>query len=40
MPESRRFFRVANRAVLPEPTDEANRCNLGHERPKTPRKAL
>ena len=30
----------ANRAVLPEPTDEANRCNLGHGTPKTLQKAL
>ena len=38
--ESGRFFRCANRAVLPEPTDEANRCNLGHVTPKMLRKAL
>ena len=35
-----RFFRVANRALGPKPTDEANRCNLGHLMPKTLWKAL
>ena len=40
MSESGRFFPGANRAVLPEPTDEANRCNLGHVTPKTLQKAL
>src|ERR1019366_3735802 len=38
--ESGRFFRGANRAVLPEPIDEANRCNLRHVTPKTLQKAL
>ena len=39
-PEYGRFFRGANRAVLPEPTGEANRGNLGHLTPKTLQKAL
>jgi hypothetical protein len=30
----------ASRTVLPEPTDEANRCDLGHVTPKTLQKAL
>src|ERR1039458_3918391 len=38
--ESGRFFRDANRAVLPEPIDEANRCDLRHVTPKTLQKAL
>src|ERR1035438_5993586 len=38
--ESGRFFRGTNRAVLLEPTDEANRCNLRHVTPKTLQKAL
>src|ERR1019366_6951357 len=29
-PESGEFFLYADRAALPEPTDEANRCNLRH----------
>jgi hypothetical protein len=29
-----------NLAVVPEPTDEANRCNLRHVAPKTLQKAL
>jgi hypothetical protein len=37
--ESGRFFRGANRAVLPEPTDEANRCNLRHLTPTALQKA-
>src|ERR1035437_2213655 len=40
MSESGRLFRGANRAVLPETTDEANRCNLRHVTPKTLQKAL
>jgi hypothetical protein len=40
MPESGRFFLGPNRAVVPKPTDEANRCNPGHVTPKTLQKAL
>jgi hypothetical protein len=29
-----------NGAVVPKPTDEANRCILGHGTPKTRQKAL
>ena len=36
--ESGRFFRGANRAVVPKPTDEANRCILGHLPQKRSRK--
>jgi hypothetical protein len=39
-PEYGRFFRGPNCAVLPEPTDEANRCSLGHETPNRLQKAL
>jgi hypothetical protein len=34
------FFLGPNRAVLLEPTDEANGCNLRHVTPKTFQKAL
>ena len=37
---ARRFFLGANRAVVSNPTDEANRCILRHVRPKTLQKAL
>ena len=40
MPEFGRFFPGATRAVVQKPTDEANRCNLGHVAPKTLQKAL
>jgi hypothetical protein len=40
MPESGRFFLGANRDVLLEPTEAANRCNLRHVTPKTLQKAL
>ena len=39
-PEYGRFFLGPNPAVVPNPTDEANRCNLRHVAPKTLRKAL
>ena len=39
-PESGRFFRGANRAVLPEPIAEAHRCNLRPVTPRTLQKAL
>ena len=35
-----RFFLGPNRAVVPKPTDEGNRCNLRHVAPKTLQKAL
>ena len=35
-----RFFLAPNRAVVPKPSDEANRCNLRHVAPKTFQKAL
>jgi hypothetical protein len=35
-----RFFLGAIRVPVPNPTDEANRCNLGHVTPKTLQKAL
>jgi hypothetical protein len=35
-----RFYRGANHAVIPEPTDEANRCKRGHLTPKVLQKAL
>ena len=38
--ESGRFFLGPNRAVVPKPTDAANRCNLRHVTPKTFQKAL
>jgi hypothetical protein len=34
------FFLGPNRAVVPEPTDEANRCNPGNVTPKTLQNAL
>jgi hypothetical protein len=34
------FFQRANRAVLPEPTEAANRYNLKHVTLKTLQKAL
>jgi hypothetical protein len=40
MPEYGRFFLGPNRAVVPKPIDEANRCILGHLTPKTLQKAL
>jgi hypothetical protein len=40
MPEYGRFFQGPNPAVVPKPTDEANRCNLRHAAPKTPQKTL
>jgi hypothetical protein len=40
MPEYGRFFLGLNRAVVPKPIDEANRCNQGHVTPKTLQKAL
>jgi hypothetical protein len=39
-PNPGRLFLGANRVVLPEPTDAANRCNLRHVAPKTLHKAL
>ena len=39
-PEYGRFFLGPNAAVVPKPTDEANRCNLRHVTPKTLQKAL
>jgi hypothetical protein len=39
-PESGRLFLGANRAILLEPTGEANGCDLGHVTPKTLQKAL
>ena len=39
-PEYGRHFLGPNPAVVPKPTDEANRCNLRHVTPKTPQKAL
>ena len=35
-----RFFLGPNRAVVPKPTNEANRCNPEHLTPKTLQKAL
>jgi len=35
-----RFFPGPNRAVVPKPINEANRCNPGHVTPKTLQKAL
>ena len=37
---ARKFFFGANRAVVPNPTDKANRCNLRHVAPNTLQKAL
>ena len=34
------FFLGPNPAVVPKPTDEANRCNLRHVTPKMLQKAL
>ena len=39
-PEYGRFFLGPNRAVVPKPSDEANRCNLRHVAPKALQKAL
>jgi hypothetical protein len=39
-PRPVRHFLGPNPAVVPKPTDEANRCNLRHLAPKTRRKAL
>jgi len=39
-PEYGRFFLGPSRAVVPKPTDEADRCNLGHLTPKALQKAL
>ena len=39
-PEYGKFFPGPNPAVVPKPTDEANRCNLGRVTPKTLQKAL
>jgi hypothetical protein len=39
-PEYGRFFLGPNPAVVPKPTDEANRCNLRHVTPKTLQKTL
>ena len=37
-PRRDRFFRDANRAIIPKPIDAANRCNQRHIAPKTLRK--
>ncbi len=39
-PEYGRFYLGPNRTVGPKPTDEANRCILGHLTPKALQKAL
>jgi hypothetical protein len=40
MPEYGRFFLGPIRAIVPNPTDEANRYDLGHVTPKTLKNAL